>query len=103
MDYISVKGSVIRRYWDIARELVCSIPCNEHYANRRIDDGGVFKAYNSLFCGCYFRPIGELFSFRADCYTGVWRLNEYVGLYGRSTEIRYIKDDEEYIVGVEGE
>ena len=98
MNYITIKGEEIIRLWNLANEMTKNIPNYESYTQRYIDRTGIFKTTNSMFCNAYFKPSNTELSFRMDKFNGSWHLNQYVGLYGRKTEIRYIKPQTEYII-----
>jgi hypothetical protein len=103
MNYISIKGSEIIKYWNMAKEMINTFPADKTYIDENINKTGIFKATNSIFCKCYFKPNKHNISFRMDKYNGIWNLNEYVGLYGKATEIRYIKPEIEYIIDTDEE
>lgn len=100
MKYIFIKGEEIIRLWNLANEMTKNIPNYESYAQKYIDRTGMFKATNSMFCNTYFKPSDLELSFRMNKFHGSWKLNEYVGLYGKATEIRYIKPQIDYIINV---
>ena len=93
----TIKGEEIIRLWKRAEELSHTIPSNKMYSGDYINKTNEFKATNSIFGCCYFKPCGYNVSFRMTNYDAKgWNIHEYVGLYGRATQIRYIKPNEEY-------
>ena len=95
----AIKGKDIIRLWKRAEELSRTLPSDKMYAGDYINQHNEFETTNSIFGVCYFKPCEYAISFRMTNYDkNGWVMREYVGLYGKATEIRYIKPNEEYLI-----
>ena len=94
---MEIKGEQIIKLWNKAKEMVENIPSNEMYADKYINGADTFITTNSIYGICYLKPRHYGVTFRITNYRKEkWQMSEYVGLYGKTTQIRYIKPNEKY-------
>lgn len=94
---MEVKGEEIIKLWNKVKEVIQNIPNGEMYADKYINGSNTFKVTNSIYGICYLKSCNYGITFRITNYRKEkWQMSEYVGLYGMSTQIRYIKPNEEY-------
>ena len=81
----------------MAKELCRKLP-NKMYIGDDVNKSNEFVATNSLFGICYFKPReNKNITFKITNYhKKEWHLSEYVGVYEKATEIRYINKDKDY-------
>ena len=90
-----MSGNQIIALWKELKEVVDKLPSYENHIGEILKRKG-YTINNDLFYSCWCKK--EEVVFHVVKYIGTWTLCEYIGLYGKATEIRYIKPTEEYEV-----
>ena len=94
----TIKGSEIISLWQEAKDMVYALPNYENHVGREVYKNG-YNVTNDLYQSCWFERDGVVFHTKKYREIGSsWGLCQYVGLYGKATEIRYIDPDKEYEV-----